>query len=210
MFLKKNSCKNGRIFLTFTQGYWDENGKSKHKTIEKLGYLDELEKYYDDPIAHFKELEKQRNLESITEYTIKNINSQTIELNSKPKNLGYVVLKKIYQELGIDTVLKEVHSKSRADYNLTDILPFLVFMRTIKPNSKKDNFENKDILFENNDFSLDDIYRSLTNLNPLKEKIQQVMWEILRTSIIWIHPIATTTVLTTTSRLNTTMKIYMN
>lgn len=177
MFLKKNSCKNGRIFLTFTQGYRDESGKAKHKTIEKLGYLDELEELYDDPIAHFKEVAKQKNSESITEYTIKNLNSQPIEPNSKPKNLGYIVLKKIYQELGIDDVLKDTQSKSKIEYNLTDILPFLVYMRVLKPGSKKDNYKNKALLFESTDFSLDDVYRSLTVLNPLKEKIQKVMWE---------------------------------
>ena len=42
MFLKK-SVSNGRVFLSFVQGY-RENGKVKHKTIEKIGYLDELEK----------------------------------------------------------------------------------------------------------------------------------------------------------------------
>ena len=177
MFLKKNSCKNGRIFLTLTQGYRDESGKTKHKTIEKLGYLDELEKLYDDPIAHFKEIAKQRNDEFISEYTIKNITSKIIDKNSKPKNLGYAVLKKIYQSLGIDEVLKNAQNQSKAEYKLTDILPFLVYMRILKPGSKKDNFENRDMLFENTEFSLDDIYRSLTELNPLKEKIQQVMWE---------------------------------
>ena len=39
------------------------NGKVKHKTIEKIGYLDELEKnLHDDPlIAHFKAIAKERN-----------------------------------------------------------------------------------------------------------------------------------------------------
>lgn len=176
MFLRQ-SISHGKIYLSFVQGYRNEEGKVKQKTIEKLGFLDDLKKQYDDPIAYFKEVAKQKNRESITEYTIKNLNSQPIELNSKPKNLGYVVLKKIYQELGIDNVLKETQSKTKIKYNLAGILPFLVYMRVLKPNSKKDNYENKNILFENTDFSLDDIYRSLTILTPLKERIQQVMWE---------------------------------
>lgn len=53
----------------------------------------------------------------------------------------------------------------------------LVYMRILKPGSKKDNYENRKILFENCDFSLDDVYRSLTVLNPLKEEIQKVFWE---------------------------------
>lgn len=177
VFLKACPGYKGKIYLSFVQGYRDEFGKSKQKTIEKLGYLEDLKNMYDDPIAHFKEVAKQRNAELMSEYTIKNLNTQTIELNSKPKNLGYAVLKKIYKELGLDETLKEEQSKYKIEYNLSDILPFLVYMRVLKPGSKKDNYENKDLLFENTDFSLDDIYRSLTILSPLKEKIQQVMWE---------------------------------
>ena len=43
MFLKK-SISNGKIYLSFVQGYRDENGKVKQKTVEKLGYLDDLKK----------------------------------------------------------------------------------------------------------------------------------------------------------------------
>ena len=54
MFLRKNySKKTGRTHLAIVQGYRDNDGKSKHLTIQKVGYLDELEKEYDDPIAHF-------------------------------------------------------------------------------------------------------------------------------------------------------------
>ena len=177
MFLKKNSCKNGRIFLTFTQGYRDEFGKTKHKTIEKIGYLDELEKQYDDPITYFKNLAKEKSKEQITEYTIKNLNCKEIEMNSNPKNLGYAVLKKVYNELGIKEILEEVTHTSKIQFDLNDLLSFLVFMRVLKPGSKKNAYNNKDLLFEKCDFSLDDIYRSLTILNPLQEKIQKAIWE---------------------------------
>jgi transposase len=50
-------------------------------------------------------------------------------------------------------------------------------MRVLKPGSKKDAYENKNLLFEKSDFSLDDIYRSLTVLNPLQEKIQKAIWD---------------------------------
>lgn len=50
-------------------------------------------------------------------------------------------------------------------------------MRILKPGSKKEAFENKKLLFERYDFSLDDVYRSLTYLNPLQEEIQKAIWE---------------------------------
>lgn len=177
MYLKACPGYNGKIYLSFVQGYRDENGKVKQKTIEKLGYLEDLKKIYDDPISHFKEIAKQKSNENITEYTIKNLNTKTIDNNSKPKNLGYSIPKIIYNNLGISSLLSNYQKSSKIQYNLNDILSFLVFMRIIYPASKKATYENKDLLFEKCDFSLDDIYRSLTHLNLLKNDIQKVIWE---------------------------------
>lgn len=55
MYLQQSKNQSGRIYLSFVQGY-RKDGKMKHATVEKLGYLDDLEKKYDDPIAYFKEL----------------------------------------------------------------------------------------------------------------------------------------------------------
>jgi hypothetical protein len=52
--LKQSRRKNGRIYLSIEKAYRDADGKPRAKTIKSLGYLDELEKIYDDPIAHFK------------------------------------------------------------------------------------------------------------------------------------------------------------
>ena len=52
MHLKKTN-RNDRIYLSITDSYYDKQKKtSRSKTIESLGYLDDLEKIYDDPIAH--------------------------------------------------------------------------------------------------------------------------------------------------------------
>ncbi|MFX0561467.1 transposase, partial [Tepidibacillus infernus] len=63
MFLRQvKNKKTGRIYLSIVQSYRDANSKSpKSRTIESLGYLDELEKQYDDPIAFFNEKIKQMN-----------------------------------------------------------------------------------------------------------------------------------------------------
>ena len=79
MFLKQ-SLSNGRKYLSFVQGYRDENGKVKQRTIEKLGYLEELSKIYDDPIKHFKDLAKEKSNDEISELTIKNLTLTKIQL----------------------------------------------------------------------------------------------------------------------------------
>lgn len=177
MYVKKSKTRNGRYFLSYVQGYRDEFKKPRQKTVENIGWLDELEKEYDDPIAHFKEIAKARNSEEINKLLINHLNTIEIEENSVNKNLGYCVLKKLYKELGLEELLKDVKANSKIKYNLNDIFSMLVYMRIIKPGSKKNSYENRNMLFENSDYSLDDVYRSLTLLNPLKKEIQKVMWE---------------------------------
>ena len=176
MYLKACPSHNGKIYLSFVQGYRDEFGKVKQKTIQKLGYLDDLKKEFDDPIAHFKEEAKKMSNNLLSEYTIKDLQTQKIENNNKHKNLGYCIVKRIYKELGIKELLDNYQKKLKIDYNLNDILSLLVFMRIISPGSKKKAYEEKETLFENYNFSLDDIYRSLTNINPLKEDIEKIIW----------------------------------
>lgn len=175
MFLRK-SISHGKIYLSFVQGYRDENGKVKQKTIEKLGYLDDLKKIFNNPIEHFQSIAKEKSSEQIKEYTIKNLNTKTIDDNSHPKNLGYVILKKVYDELGISSILKDKQSSLNIKYSLNDIMKLLVFSRILYPSSKNETFNNKDVFFEKFDFSLKDLYRSLDHFDSLKNEIVKSIW----------------------------------
>ena len=54
MYLKKTPNTHGRIRLSIVDNYYDKVKKcSRQKTVESIGWLDELEKQYDDPIAYF-------------------------------------------------------------------------------------------------------------------------------------------------------------
>ena len=176
MFLKQSKSHN-RIYLSFVQGYRDETGKIKHKTIKKIGYLDELEKQFDNPIEYFKNIAKEKNSIEITEYTIKNLNTKTIDENVNSKNLGYIVLKKIYKELQIDNFLSNEQKKLKMQYDLNKIFELLIFSRILFPGSKNETFNNKDIFFEKFDFSLKDLYRSLDYFNGFRDDILKLIWD---------------------------------
>lgn len=175
MYLRK-SLSNGKIYLSFVQGYRDEYGKSKQKTIEKIGYLEDLKKIYDDPIAHFKEIAKQRNAEEVNELVIKNINTKIIDESNPRKNLGYIIPKRIYKELGIYEFLKEKSSKLKIEYNLQDIFELLVYSRILFPNSKLSTYNHKDMYFENYNFSEKNMYRSFDYLANYKDEILKLCW----------------------------------
>ena len=176
MFLKQSKSHN-RIYLSFVQGYRDETGKIKHRTVKKIGYLDELEKQFDNPIEHFKNIAKEKNNNEITEYTIKNLNTKTINVNVNSKNLGYIVLKKIYKELQIDNFLSNEQKKLKMKYDLNKIFELLIFSRILFPASKNETFNNKDIFFEKFDFSLKDLYRSLDYFNSFRDDILRLIWD---------------------------------
>lgn len=176
MYLKKTLNRQGRYYLSFVQGYRDELGKVKQKTVENIGFLDELEKQYDDPVSHFKQIAKQKSNTEIKEYTIKNINTKSIDDNSHSKNLGYVILKKVYDELNLPSILNNKQSSLNIKYSLNDIMKLLVFSRILYPSSKNETYNNKDIFFEKFDFTLKDLYRSLDHFHSLKDDIVNSMW----------------------------------
>lgn len=175
MFVKQNKSRNGRILLTYTQGYW-ENGKVKHKNIETIGYLDDLKKKFDDPIAHFKSLAKEKSNCEITELVIKNLNNKTIDMNRTRKNLGYLILKKLYNELNIKEVLNTYQKNTNIEYSLNEILELLIYSRILYPASKKETYHNKDRFFDDFNFSLKNLYRSLDHFSNMKEKIEKTIW----------------------------------
>lgn len=176
MYLKQ-SISNNKIYLSFVQGYRDEFGKTKQKTIKKLGYLNDLKKEYDDPIAHFKKIAKEKSNDEITEITIRNLTTRKIEESDITKNLGYCILRRIYNELNFKGLLNSYQKKTNIEYNLNDILELLIYSRILYPGSKKDTFDNKNRFFDDFDFSLKNLYRSLDHFSSLKSDIEKTIWK---------------------------------
>lgn len=178
MFLKKSANKKtGKTYLSIVHGYRDQDGKSKTHTVKSLGYLDELEKEYDDPISHFEkvalEMQKEKSAEtrvSITIDTDKRINSDS---NNK-KNYGHIIPSLIYHELEIDRFLDNKRRHANYRYNIEQIARLLIFSRILYPKSKRGTFSNvKELYFDGFHFTIDDIYESLAVFHELMEELQQ-------------------------------------
>lgn len=177
MFLKTIPNKRtGRTFLSIVEGYRDPNtGKTRHKTIKALGYLDELKQDFEDPIAHFKKLAREmtkRDKDLNNPVTFTFIPTDKIDGSTQlRKNLGFSVLSAIYHEMEIDKFFANRQRSLQTDFLLNDIFKMLVFLRILEPGSKKKTFERKDAYFEKFEFSLMDVYRSLTLFQKYKEAL---------------------------------------
>jgi len=180
MFLRKEKRKD-RIYLSIVHGYREKDtGKSKQKTMKTLGYLDELEKEYEDPISYFTQLAKNMT----EEYNSKH-KPVTLEINPNKtltpgtdltKNFGYAALSKIYHELELNTFFQIKQRDLDIAFHLNSVAKLLFYGRVIFPGSKKSTFEQKDRLFDRTEFSLDDVYRFLTYLSRYEKPLQK-----------WIH-----------------------
>lgn len=172
MYLKK-SISNGKPYLSFVQGY-RQNGKVKQKTIEKLGYLEDLEKEFDDPIAHFKKIAKERILSESSLKSIEvNLANRLPDYASLRKNLGYAVLKSICSCLELRDFFQKRQRYLNVEYNLNSIFSLLIFNRFLFPSSKRCAFEDRELFFESFNFSLDDVYRSLDHFAKYSLELQQ-------------------------------------
>jgi transposase len=164
------------------RNYRDKETKSvRGKTVESFGYLDVLEKEYDDPIAHFKAYvaEKNREEEAATaEYIVKEKKDAVLQRteNGTRKCFGYAPISTVFRELGIDTFLNNHQRGRNFGYSTARIMELTVISRILDPGSKKKAYENRSRYFdfEREDlFSLDDIYRSLSHFASIEEDLQR-------------------------------------
>lgn len=176
LFLKTAKYKNGKTYLSIVDGY-RVDGKVKQKVYKKIGYLEDLEKQFDDPISHFKkevEILKKQFISKIT--TTFDIN-QDNTFEDDTFNIGYAYLKTIFKELDINSVLKNKQYSSNIEYSLSRACELLTYSRILDPGSIKYTYEHKNQFFEPFDLSLDDLYRCLNPLLDCKEDIFKTIWE---------------------------------
>ena len=176
LFLKQAKFKSGKIYLSIVDGYW-KDGKVKQKVYQKLGYLEDLKKLFDDPIVHYKnyvnELKKEFETKITTTFDLNKDN----DFEDDTFNIGYAYLKKLFQDLDISSVLKNKQHSTHIEYSLSKACELLTYSRILDPGSIKYIYEHKNQFFEPFDLSLDDLYRSLTPLLDCKENIFKTIWE---------------------------------
>ena len=184
MYLKKSkNSKTGRTYLYIADGFHDrEKGYTKTITVQSLGYLDVLEKQYDDPVAHFTEVVKRMNEEKKE----KNLSvpmqislDKTLKLGTdNVYNFGYVAFSIIYHELEINKfIISKFKDRNFSEFKINNIMKLLVFARALFPESKKSTYENRNIFFENTNFSLEEVYNALTYIEPFKEQLQKYIYD---------------------------------
>ena len=185
MFLKKTPAKKNNqadIYLAITESLYDPvSKKTKQKTVKPIGYLSDLKKEFDDPIAHFtqlaKDLTKEKKSQANTTITI-DLSEQLEIGESDLKNVGHGILKDLYKQLELDLFWRQKSKDRSIKYKPEVIFRLLVLSRALYPASKRKTFLDKDIFFEKYDgFSLDDVYHCLDLICDHQEDLQNWIYD---------------------------------
>ena len=159
--------------------------KTTTKTFMKLGTMAELlPKYNNDRDAviawakeeakRYTKLEKENKLDMTFTFG----HDEVPEMDKTQLfNVGYLFLKKIYHQLGIDDICKNISSKHKIDYDLSNILANLIYTRVIYPSSKLSSFEAANTFIEPPKFELHQIYRVLSLLSEHSDEIQAEIYK---------------------------------
>lgn len=174
MYLHKSKRKDGRVYLSLVAAY-RQGGKKKMRTVESLGYLDELEREYDDPVAHFKQVCDEANAATAAA-------AQAVQVEIHPmqkmrdgetyrKNAGSAAIVRLYDELGVEQVLRNHVRGRRFSFDANAVMRLLVTERIVDPGSKKHAWGNRGRHFFKCEFTLDDTYRALGPLAQARDKV---------------------------------------
>ena len=171
--------KNGRTYLSIAQTYRDKDTKkNRSRVVKSLGYLDEFEKEYADPIAHFREEARRMTEEEKEERSITLSFSMDEDLPKDTdgrKNYGYAAIMKIYHELLLHEHFAAKARPEKFEYNTNSIMLLLIISRILSPGSKKKAFEEKGRYFERFSFELADVYRGLSHFSVIGNETQKFL-----------------------------------
>ena len=182
--MKLNIKKSGNFtYLYAVKSFRDNNGKYGAKTIEKFGTIEELREKLngEDPIewAKAKVLEMTKAEKEEKKSIVVNL-SPTLLLNKDTQNSyngGFLFLQKIYYDLGLHTICKNISDKYEFEYDLNSILSRLIYSRILYPCSKLATCDISKKYIEQPKFDLHQVYRALSVLAEEGDNIQAAVYK---------------------------------
>ena len=176
MRLKTSKSKNAILYYVI-KDYTNVTGKRTTKIFEKLGNQEQVEKRFGkiDTINKIKEYINELNKDDKDELLKReyNPNKRIAPGVKRQFNVGYLFLKKLYNQLEINNICNSIQDKYQFHFDLNEILSYLVFARIIYPSSKLETFKQCQNFIEQPKFKLHDEYRALSYIAENMDFIQE-------------------------------------
>jgi len=172
---------NNYSYYSIIKDYTNLDGKRTTKIFEKLGNQEQVEERFGkvDTINKIKEYINNLNNEDKEELLKREFNpNKRIPPKVKRQfNIGYLFLEKLYNQLKLDEVCNSISDKYKFQYDLNEILSYLVFARIIYPSSKLETFKQCKNFIEQPKFQLHDEYRALSYIAKNMDFIQKSLFD---------------------------------
>ncbi len=174
----------GKPYLRIVEGKYvkRDNGSVtvKRNTIKNLGPLSNFDDGKPDLLKRLREqfrngeLVDLSEIDGIIKQKKKVIPLDEINFALNPKNIGYLLINSIYNDLNIDIFLNKVKSDSKIKYDLNGLTKLYVINRILNPSSKLKAFKNRNnYLFPITSCkTYKDIYKPLDILSKYSNQIQ--------------------------------------
>ena len=157
--------RHGRQYLSVVQSY-RHNGKVKTRTIETIGYADQYEDRFDDPIEHFKAYVDQLNRSAVA-------GRQPIELSfdfddeievpaTQPAKLGAAIALGCLDALGVHDFFRARSGRDGIPKHAGRIFEMLTVERMMHATSKRESWAARESFPRACDYSFSEVYEALS------------------------------------------------
>ena len=178
-----------KTYLRIAESYYDNvSHKEKKRVIKNLGDIAKYDDGKPDFLRRFRERFKNEGMvidgvsyqgvqPSTYNFTAQ-YNTTNHDYSVEFKNLGYIFLELIYNQLGISEVLRDHKSRNKLRIDTAGITRLLTLSRILTPASKSSTFQMKNNFFKpivSEDISLQSVYDTLTVLADRSSAIQTRM-----------------------------------
>ena len=177
MRLKISKSKNTTLFYIIKD--YTKNGKRSTKIVKRIGNLEDVKKMagncdYNEWLKLYVKNYNEENNKKSEIVIIKKNNKKLIPINTRSTfNVGYLFLESLYYQLKINEICKNIQDNYKFQFDLNEILSYLVYARIIYPSSKLETFKQCQNFIHQPTFKLHDEYRALTYIAQNMDYIQE-------------------------------------
>lgn len=170
-FLKKSYPSKKGLYLQIYHTNYVPGKGNQNKSYQVIGYAcDLIDKGIDDPIKYAKDLVDDLNK------GLSNKKHTEIGDSSSCKNLGYFIVKSMFDYLDMDYITNILASNKKFKFNLLDFIESMVYAQIVNPGSKYHAFEKVlPNIYGCKSFSYDQILDTINYIGKDYEKFIELL-----------------------------------
>lgn len=170
-FLKKSTPSKKSLYLQIYQSCYVPGKGGRNKSYKAIGYYDDLiAKGISDPIKYAQNIVDELN------ENIPNKQAQKIRDISFKKNLGYFLLKSIWDYLDLSRDIDIMTSNRNSHFKMSDFIFAMINAQIVNPGSKHNAFEKvMPSLYNSPTFSYDQILNAINYIGDDYQKYIEVI-----------------------------------